>query len=108
MEAGHFFFFLNLLQPGFFENIKNKLNHSLVQSETVRQLAPYRQILHMQTEQRYRSKLAVHSQHNGHTNLYLDLNETQIKTTLAKQLNSFANGRNAGRLKRLRNRDDQK
>ena len=64
----------------------------------------------------YRSKFAVHSQQNrayqGFITLYIDLVETQIhsqiKTTMAKQLHCFEKDRKASRLKRLRNRCDQK
>ena len=43
------------------------------------------------------------------SSLYFDLIETQVKATMAKQIyNCFEKDRKSSRLKRLRNRDDQK
>ena len=84
-----------------------------MQHENVRQFAPHRQIFNFQTELRYRSKFAVHSQQMGMPRfycltVYFDLIETQIKATVAKQLNCYEKGQKASRLKCLRNRDGQK
>ena len=112
-ETGHFsFFFFETYFNRFFENIKNHLKHSLVPWETVRQFGRHRRILNLQTELRYISlkvccPFTTERAYQGFIT-YFDFIETQIKTMMAKQLNCSEKGRKASRLKRLRNRDEQK
>ena len=101
-EAGQFFhFFFGIYFNCFFENIKNNIGS-------------HRRILNFQTELSLKvyCPLTAEQAYQGFITLYIDLAETQIhsqiKTTMAKQLHCFEKDRKASRLKRLRNRYDQK